>query len=227
MTALFLATKTTNNPISLEAYTKSIPKTAPSDVLDLEFLVAQSLGFEFAIWHAHRALWGQWLDLQSLSHAGESNAQDVFDAAMTHLRASRLTDAELVFSPSQIAFACLSLSSPDLMTRWCSSKLQDASSRTTLENTVEQIKHMITSRGQVPPVEEVREIDRRLTLCKNPEKIPGSRAYLAKRADEDRLAEQKRVRKAGLINQATESTDPFGEELSTAAKDVDLDDDDD
>lgn len=64
LTALFLATKTTNNPISLEAYTTRIPRTSPSDVLDLEFLVAQSLGFEFAVWHAHRALWGIWLDLQ-------------------------------------------------------------------------------------------------------------------------------------------------------------------
>jgi cyclin H len=64
LTALFLATKTTNNPISLETYTTRIPKTAPSDVLDLEFLVAQSLNFEFTVWHAHRALWGIWLDLQ-------------------------------------------------------------------------------------------------------------------------------------------------------------------
>lgn len=64
LTALFLATKTTNNPISLESYTTHIPRTAPNDVLDLEFLVAQSLGFEFAVWHAHRALWGIWLDVQ-------------------------------------------------------------------------------------------------------------------------------------------------------------------
>jgi cyclin H len=64
LTTLFLATKTTNNPISLERYTTRIPKTTPADVLDLEFLVAQSLGFEFAVWHAHRALWGIWLDIQ-------------------------------------------------------------------------------------------------------------------------------------------------------------------
>ena len=64
LTALFLASKTTNNPISIEAYTSNIPKTAPADVLDLEFLVAQSLDFELAVWHAHRALWGLWLDLQ-------------------------------------------------------------------------------------------------------------------------------------------------------------------
>jgi len=58
LTALFLALKTTNNAISLDDYTSRIPKTSPADVLDLEFLVAQSLGFEFSVWHAHRALWG-------------------------------------------------------------------------------------------------------------------------------------------------------------------------
>lgn len=64
LTALFLATKTTNNPISVEAYVTHIPKTTPQDVLDLEFLVAQSLNFEFTVWHAHRSLWGIWLDIQ-------------------------------------------------------------------------------------------------------------------------------------------------------------------
>lgn len=65
LTALYLATKTTNHPISLESYTANIPRTNASDVLDLEFLVAQSLAFEFAVWHAHRALWGIWLDIQA------------------------------------------------------------------------------------------------------------------------------------------------------------------
>ena len=71
LTALFLATKTTNHPISLEAYTSNIPKTSPSDVLDLEFLVAQSLDFDFNVWHAHRALWGLYLDFQVCSFIRE------------------------------------------------------------------------------------------------------------------------------------------------------------
>lgn len=74
LTALFLATKTTNNPISLESYTSNIPRTSPSDVLDLEFLVAQSLSFEFAAWHSHRALWGLWLDLQVRSHQSTASS---------------------------------------------------------------------------------------------------------------------------------------------------------
>jgi cyclin H len=61
---VFLASKTTNNAMSLEEYISRIPNTAPADVLDLEFLVCQSLNFEFTVWHAHRAFWGLWLDLQ-------------------------------------------------------------------------------------------------------------------------------------------------------------------
>lgn len=68
LTALFLATKTTNHPIALESYANAIPKTAPSDVLDLEFLVAQSLDFEFNVWHAHKALWGIYLDVQVMAY---------------------------------------------------------------------------------------------------------------------------------------------------------------
>jgi hypothetical protein len=64
LTAIFLASKTTNHPIPLEQYASHIPNTTPSDVLDLEFLVAQSLSFEFVVWHAHRALWGIYLDTQ-------------------------------------------------------------------------------------------------------------------------------------------------------------------
>jgi cyclin H len=50
--------------MTLEEYISRIPNTKPEDVLDLEFLVCQSLNFEFTVWHAHSAFWGLWLDLQ-------------------------------------------------------------------------------------------------------------------------------------------------------------------
>lgn len=64
LTAIFLSAKTSNHPISIDTYASHIPKTTKADVLDLEFLVAQSLGFEFVVWHAYRALWGMYLDIQ-------------------------------------------------------------------------------------------------------------------------------------------------------------------
>ena len=230
LTALFLATKTTNNPIPLEAYTSQIPKTNPSDVLDLEFLVAQSLGFEFAVWHAHRALWGIWLDLQSLPDVPAGQLQDIYDNAMTHLRASRLTDAELIYTPSQIALACISLSSPELGSKWSASKY--SGSANTLQPTIGTIKSLITQSGRPPDVESVRTVDRRLKLCKNPEKVVGSKAYLARKAEQERKAEEKRNRKADEVRRAMEGGDPFGAELcgkdkEQKIKEIVEDDDDD
>ncbi|KAI0051759.1 cyclin-like protein [Auriscalpium vulgare] len=210
LTALFLATKTTNHPISLESYTSNIPRTAPSDVLDLEFLVAQSLAFEFAVWHAHRALWGLWLDLQALPEPPHRDAlQQSYDVALQHVRTSRLTDAELLYSPSQIALACMSLAAPDLAASWAQAKGAEPA----LE-TIQAIKDMILRDGDVPSVEVVREIDRRLKVCKNPEKVVGSKAYIARKAQEEKNAEAKRAKKAEGVRRAMEDGDPFGDELN-------------
>jgi len=219
LTALFLATKTTNHPISLESYTANIPRTNPSDVLDLEFLVAQSLAFEFAVWHAHRALWGIWLDIQDLPQAPpHEELQQIYDTALQHLHTSRLTDVELIYPPSQIALACLSLAQPEIAAFWARTKNADVA----LE-AVESIKRMITQDGDVPSVDVVREIDRRLKICKNPEKVVGSKAYLAKKAREEKEAELKRMKKAEIVRRAVEEGNPFGEELVGRAN---LDDDD-
>ena len=37
--------------------------------------MAQSLGFDFAVWHSHRALWGIWLDVQVYFSYGDSALQ--------------------------------------------------------------------------------------------------------------------------------------------------------
>ncbi|PFH54611.1 hypothetical protein AMATHDRAFT_72391 [Amanita thiersii Skay4041] len=249
LTALFLATKTTNNPISIDEYTSRIPKTVPSDVLDLEFLVAQSLGFEFAVWHAHRALWGIWLDIQvrflknmffnSLTiiknYATDSTilSMSEYNLALNYVRASRLTDAEFIHTPSQVALAAFSLVAPDLALQWTVAKIpRDAShsgsSMSTLPLVLESIKSLIRTSGHPPDVESVREVDRRLRICKNPEKVPGTRAYMAKRAEEERIAEEKRARKIEEVQKAT-AGDPFGDELQNTGQLpglVDYDDDD-
>ncbi|KAL0951002.1 hypothetical protein HGRIS_007745 [Hohenbuehelia grisea] len=238
LTALFLATKTTNHPISLEAYTTNIPRTAPSDVLDLEFLVSQSLNFEFTVWHAHRALWGIVLDVQSLQPPTDSapipSYPELYEQAIPHIHASRLTDAEFIYTPSQIALAAVALVEPDLASRWMEAKHVALNSKTallSLQSTVEAIKAMITSSGSPPDVEAVREVDRRLRICKNPEKVVGSKAYLLKKAEEERKADEKRNKKAAEVQKAISDGDPFGESLGDASSGglglVDYDDDDD
>lgn len=166
--------------VSIEDYVARIPKTTAADVLDLEFPVAQSLNFEFAVWHAHRALWGLFLDLQSLDPPpAPDDLHAAHKAALEAVRRSRLADVELIYTPSQIALACLSQANPELAQRWVVDKAARAGSTSfadDLPDLCEAVTRAIDTDGVTPPVDMVREIDRRLKLCKNPETVPGSRA---------------------------------------------------
>ena len=158
-----------------------------------------------------------------------------YDLAVKHVRASRLTDVELTYTPSQIALGCLSLASPPLASAWARSKTGTAGSspsppqspfgapEVVILDILEPLKRMVEMDGVPPDVEAVREVDRRLKLCKNPEKIVGSNAYRRKREEVERQAAEKRTRKADLVRKAMADGDPFGSEIGGQ----ELDDDDD
>ena len=113
----------------------------------------------------------------------------------------------------------MSIAHPDLAAVWARSKGVEP---------INSIKQMILQDGDVPSVEVVREIDRRLKLCKNPEKIVGSKAYLAKKEKDEREASEKRAKKAEEVRKAMEDSDPFGNELDVETHSIAaLDDDDD
>lgn len=63
LTCVFLATKTENHPTSIDSFS-SKTRTTPDDILSLEFLVSQSLRFEYKVHHAHLAASGLLLDMQ-------------------------------------------------------------------------------------------------------------------------------------------------------------------
>jgi len=156
----------------------------------------------------------------------------VYDTALNHVRASRLTDAEFIYTPSQIALAAFSLAAPDVAQQWLESKQAVTEAPTKIPlgilGSIEALKNLIVDAGQ-PETEAVREVDRRLRLCKNPEKVVGSKAYLARKAEEEKKAEDKRNRKAMEVEKAAaEGADPFGDELERPKPSlVDYDDDDD
>jgi len=133
----------------------------------------------------------------------------------------------------------MSLAAPDLTSKWLESKenmpipearsdIPPRPSSTAISTSLEAITNMITSCAKVPHVEAVREVDKRLKLCKNPEKVVGTKAYLARKAEAEKKAEEKRNKK--VEGQKATDKDPFGEELVEPAAKlglVDYDDDDD
>lgn len=213
LTAIFLAAKTSNHPIGIEQYVHSIPKTKPADVLDLEFLVAQSLRFEFTVWHAHRALWGIWLDVQTISGFNQATLEDEYGQALERVRASRMTDAELIFTPSQIALACLHSVSPDLAEQWAN--LKSPNTADAVMETISRIQEIIDTQSGPPDLAMVKDIDRRLKICTNPEKVVGSKAYMAKQAEIEAEAARKRTKKAEGLR-ANMERDPFADDAPGA-----------
>ncbi|CAE6418887.1 unnamed protein product [Rhizoctonia solani] len=212
ITILFLATKTSNMPISLDYYVSKLPsgKTEAADVLALEFLVAQSLNFEFSVWHAHRALWGIVLDVQSIPEIDQESTKHTHSSALQHSRNSRLTDAELIYTPSQIAMACLYLADPHLAETYLSQKGSG-----NMLSVVQEAARMIERDGKGTEVGLVREIDFRLKTCKNPERVKGSKAYEARQAKADAAADKKRTLKATASLEARMSQDEmFGPSIS-------------
>lgn len=284
ITCIFLASKTENYPLSLSEFARKLAGKAATDaavveenrrtVLDLEFLVSQSLQFEYAVVGAHRALYGLVLDLQSLPEGAPTREQvhKVAAAAQIKLGNSRLTDAEFVYTPSQIALACIRGAGDEgqsLVNKWLDAKearartvslsakakriaLREAEaarvakakialarrtkgkagakaaedemlisastpapslefdetlldtqplglSRSDLDKVLDDIEALIAAResggytgnGKGPDdVERVKEIDKRQKQCMNPEKVPGSRLYRKRQADEQLAAQQ-------------------------------------
>ncbi|UZJ51264.1 hypothetical protein CBS101457_000584 [Exobasidium rhododendri] len=122
LTCLFLAAKAESNPIPLNHFAKKLAgkDASPSAIQDyfetvqkLEFLVSQSLDFEYLVHGAHRALHGLLLDIsKAIQPIPSADAvRSLVDPARNHLKQSRFTDAELIYTPSQIALTCVKLAS--------------------------------------------------------------------------------------------------------------------
>jgi cyclin H len=88
---------------------------------------------------------------------------------------ARLTDAEFIYAPSQIALASFYLASEELAEQWARAKGVGQSGLDVIKEAASMIGQESEQRGGID-VGRLREVDRRLKVCKNPEKIPGTKA---------------------------------------------------
>lgn len=140
----------------------------------------------------------------------------------------RITDAEFLYTPSQIALAAFHAVDPSLTERWLASKLE-LSSQSTLRKLPadEQIPGMeeilrdvinpivaladAAKAGKLTDIEKVRQVDRRLRFCKNPEKDPNSSLYKKRQREHEAEEMSKRVKKEEEVRKKEEIFgDPFG-----------------
>ncbi|WVQ94860.1 hypothetical protein IAU59_001943 [Kwoniella sp. CBS 9459] len=252
-TCLFLAAKTTNYPVLLDQFIPRFSKLTPADVLDTEFLVAQSLGFEFWVRGAEKALRGWGLDMQNQPNPPLESISKSLPTALANLSASLLTDAEFIYTPSQIGLAAWHLADARLVEDFLDHRystfvpsvngITDDDS-TMIENgngngspgdtnstsegeemygmkkdrlleVVSDIETMIKDGQHEVDVKKVKEVDKRLKQCSNPEKIPGTALYVKrKREKEAAEASAKAAKQQKLASSGLDGDNVFGATLS-------------
>jgi len=81
----------------------------------------------------------------------------------------------------------------------------------------EEIGLVVEREAKVIDVEAVREVDRRLRTCKNPEKTAGSIVYENKKAAESKRASERKDEKLAVARML-EDEDPFGGNLQPGSQ---------
>ena len=108
--------------------------------------------------------------------------QKTIPTASTHLSASRLTDAEFIYTPSQISLAALRLTNRTLIDEfldWQYNNVEEIEPafgmpKERLLQVLDILEGLIkTGEGEMN-LKKVKEVDKRLRQCSNPAKIPGT-----------------------------------------------------
>jgi cyclin H len=148
-------------------------------------------------------------------------ASSTYPKASASILLLRLTDAEFLYTPSQIALAAFHMADPSLTERWLSSKLALASEsklianqamfKTTLDSllkdVIDPLVLLVEQAKKAVDVEAVREVDRRLKFCKNPEKNPESSLY--KKREREKEEQESRKREKKIAEAKAREVDPF------------------
>ncbi|WVW86328.1 hypothetical protein I302_108370 [Kwoniella bestiolae CBS 10118] len=240
-TCLFLAAKTTNYPVLMDQFISKFPKMSPDDILDTEFLVAQSLGFEFWVRSAEKAVRGWSLDFQNQSNPPFDLIQKTLPEALNNLSSCLLTDLEFIYTPSQISLACFHLSNTQLVEGYLEYKYFNISESSTgdldgegstgneaipfgmekdrLLEILNDIEMIIKRDGHGEfDLKKVKEVDKRLKNCTNPEKIPGTALHVKrKREKETAEAASKAAKTAKATAAALDRESVFGSVLGVSS----------
>ncbi|ORY00404.1 cyclin-like protein [Basidiobolus meristosporus CBS 931.73] len=203
LTSLFLATKVENSFISIDDFAQRIPKTTAQSILDLEFIISQSLKFEFTIHHPYRPLHGLYLDMQS--HIQDlAILTSTYEKAVDWVDKSLYTDLIFLYQPSQIAMGAMNLAGKQFrcdVEGYLKQKFEhDPDSFAKLQKILGEIEQTLQDYKPVQ-IAVVREIDRRLIFCRNPEKNPESLLFKRKKAQEEEEENQRKLKKQKLVEE--------------------------
>lgn len=184
-TCVFLAAKAENFFVPVAKFCSHLPKSEPSHILDLEFLVLESLSFTLMVQNGIRLLHGFFLDLQAVVPTTSKEALgDVLNNARSILLKGLLSDALFHFTPPQIALAGLSLANEELINQYLETKFSFPGTSkisvhddgpgihdlTVLLSVISDCKATLQN-VTIPDSVTYKEIDRKLHISLHPQKL--------------------------------------------------------
>lgn len=173
LTCLFLAAKSENFFISINSFSKRIPKTTPESILSLEFEILQSLQFSLMVHHPYRPLYGFFFDFQNIlkDDVPVKELGKIYDAARNLVNDALITDAVYLYTPPQIALACFRETSKETTDLYLKKKFGNASTQflqlEELVTLIEECQELIRTAAD-PTKEEAVSIDKKVQYCINP-----------------------------------------------------------
>lgn len=172
-TCVFLASKAENYFISIDKFCGSLPRTEPSQLLDLEFFILQTLSFTLTVLNGLRPLHGFFLDMQDTlsSSASESQIGQIHDQSRKLIIQGFISNAPFLYTPPQIALAALFSVDSELTTEYIKLKYDETPDQIDpLLDIVKDCKNELMDTN-IPSSTEGKEIDRKLHSCLNPQKV--------------------------------------------------------
>ena len=142
--------------------------------------------------------------------------QSSVTAAIDYLAHSRLTDAEFIYTPSQISLASLRLSNPSLIDSFLEWRYSTASEdeappyglpRDRLLSIISDLEKLIQQGSAGLDLKKIKGIDKRLKSCTNPEKVPGTALYIKRKQEIEAAAAADRAQKAAKVQQTLSDMD--------------------
>ena len=123
---------------------------------------------------------------QSQPDVNVTEIQKALAKASEYLSASRLTDAEFIYTPSQIALASLHLADKTVVESFLEWRYSQGDppfdiDRNVLMGILDEIEVFIKDGKREVDMKKVKNVDKRLRQCTNPAKIPGTALWVSPR----------------------------------------------
>ncbi|CCG80712.1 Cyclin mcs2 [Taphrina deformans PYCC 5710] len=221
ITSLFLATKTCEHHVDLDTFVAKFPKQTKESVLEHEFMISSTIGFDFVHWSAYRPLYGFVLDIESTVDSEDGHQKSgkarvarssrMHDTAKSLINATIWSDLPFLYSPSDLALAALHKADADFLAQYLN--IKGLSKLLPFLDTIgTELIEVSKTRFDGPEVmAKVKAADRKLYYSSDPALKPGSALY--KKRAEDR-AEENTTKRLKKSEASRENLGTFGDILS-------------